>query len=220
MFLPIRIVRGGSLRLIRLTRMIAFCAPVGNLTPSVPEGCTLFRADLSTAASSQKLIENAMWAAGEDPGLVVPRLVHGDVFFGWLAGDQIVSFGWVMYYDRSIGPVPLREAPGRVFLYNFQTLKKYRCRGFCSALLLNIRQMLGREGVTKFIIDTQVGNTPSVKALAKTGFSPVARFSFLTVFNRWQRLLKLTVFGDTMKDLPMLFSDKRDWQDKGQQRTA
>jgi hypothetical protein len=42
-----------------------------------------------------------------------PRLAHGDEFFGWRVGTRIISFGWVTYTDRFVGPVRMMDGPGR-----------------------------------------------------------------------------------------------------------
>jgi RimJ/RimL family protein N-acetyltransferase len=134
-----------------------------------------------------------MQAAGEPNGLAAPRLVHGDEFFGWLVGGKVVSFGWVTYRDRAVGPVGLAEAPGRAFLFNFHTLEGYRGRGLYSGLLLAMRCVLGHEKVTEFVIDVNVQNTASARGIAKAGFLPVGHITYITIFNRWCYALKRTV---------------------------
>jgi GNAT superfamily N-acetyltransferase len=176
-------------------------APPNNLGSACPEGCALVRIAGTVAAADHDLANEAMRAAGEPTGLVAPRLAHGDEFFGWLVGGRVVSFGWVTYQDRTVGPIQLAEASGRAFLYNFHTLEGYRGRGLYPALLLAMRHVLGREKVTDFVIEVDVGNTASTRGIEKGGFVLVARVAFLTLFARWCCLGKRTVLDRTASSL-------------------
>jgi len=176
-------------------------APPNNLGSACPEGCALVRIAGTAAAADHDLANEAMRAAGEPTGLVAPRLAHGDEFFGWLVGGRVVSFGWVTYQDRTVGPIQLAEASGRAFLYNFHTLEGYRGRGLYPALLLAMRHVLGREKVTDFVIEVDVGNTASTRGIEKGGFVLVARVAFLTLFARWCCLGKRTVLDRTASSL-------------------
>ena len=179
---PTRVIRGALWRLRRRTRLRAFCNDSGL---SSPAGFTLIRMARMTARSGHALVEDAMRAAGEPNGLAAPRFAHGDEFFGWLAGGQVVSFGSVTYRDRRVGPVRLAEAPGRVFLFNFHTLAEYRGRGLYPALLLAMRSVLGCEKGTEFVIEVSVDNRASARGIEKAGFRPVAQLAYLTIFDRW-----------------------------------
>src|SRR3984957_9149463 len=113
-----RILRGVQWRLAHRTVCLIFQASQLLTAPSVPAGMRLAR--LSAADQTFRVLsEDAMRAADEDPALVAARLAGGDELFGWLADNQVVSFGWVTYHDRSVGPTRLHDAPGRAFLYNF-----------------------------------------------------------------------------------------------------
>lgn len=131
-----------------------------------------------------------MVEAGEEPGIVAPRLSHGDELFSLVIDRKIVSFGWVTHRDRSIGPVRLPEGSGRVFLYNFHTLRSYRGRRLYPALLETMRHVLGNEGSREFIIDVAVRNRSSVAGITRAGFTPIAHISFLTLLGRWQWSLR------------------------------
>lgn len=160
-------------------------APHCDVGPACPEGCSLARVAGTACDADHDLANEAMHAAGEPLGLVAPRFAHGDEFFGWLVRGRVVSFGWVTYQDRAIGPIQLAQASGRAFLYNFHTLEGYRGQRLYPALLLAMRHVLGRERVTEFFIDVNVRNTASARGIAKGGFVPVAQVTFLTVFARW-----------------------------------
>lgn len=160
-------------------------APHSDVGPACPDGCSLFRVAGKACAADRNLASDAMRAAGEPLGLVAPRFAHGDEFFGWLVGGRVVSFGWVTRRDRTVGPFQLAEVLGRAFLYNFHTLEGYRGQGFYPALLLAVRDVLGRENLTEFVLDVNVRNSASVRGIEKAEFVPVAQVDFLTLFDRW-----------------------------------
>ena len=197
----VRILRGILWRLARRTRLMVLRAPRNDFGPACPEGCALARVAGTASAADHDLAEEAMRAAGEPIGLVGPRLAHGDEFFGWLVGGRIVSFGWVTYQDRAVGPIQLAEASGRAFLYNFHTLEGYRGRRLYPALLLAMRHVLGRDNITDFVIDVDVHNTASAKGIEKGGFVQVAQVAFLTLFDRWRCLGRRTVSERTASSL-------------------
>ncbi|MHB8499924.1 MAG: GNAT family N-acetyltransferase [Candidatus Acidiferrales bacterium] len=172
-------------------------APHIDVGPVCPDGCSLARVAGTACVADHDLAIEAMRAAGEPIGLVAPRFAHGDEFFGWLAGGRVVSFGWVTYQDRAVGPIQLAEASGRAFLYNFHTLEAYRGRGLYPALLLAVRHVLGLQNVTEFVIDVDVLNTASAMAIEKVGFVVAAQVAFLTLFARWRCLGKRTLFERT-----------------------
>jgi Acetyltransferase (GNAT) family len=169
--------------------------------PAWPEGCALGRVAGTDSAVDHDLAVEAMRAAGESMDVVAPRFAHGDEFFGWLIDGRVVSFGWVTYQDRKLGPIQLAEATGRAFLYNFHTLEEYRGRRLYPALLLAVRYVLGLEKVTEFVIDADVRNIASARAIEKAGFVLAAQVAFLTLFARWRCLSKRTVLGRTASSL-------------------
>lgn len=188
--LPTKIIRGLMWRFVRLNRLIVLYAPADTTKSTVPIGLNLFRADKTVSAYMLEQIEKAMQSMGEPAGLVAPRLAHGDDFFGWVDGARIVSFGWVTYKDRFLGEVRCKDVMGRVFLYNFHTSNDYRGRGLYPALLIMMRQVLGREAATEIIIDVNSNNLSSLKGINKAGFTPIAELVSLIAFNRWQWLIK------------------------------
>jgi hypothetical protein len=197
----IRIFLGTLLRLAKPTRLLVLRAPRNDFGPACPEGCALVRIAPTATAADRDLAEEAMRAAGELIGLVAPRLDHGDEFFGWCLGGRIVSFGWVTYQDRTLGPILLARASGRAFFYNFHTVEEYRGRRLYPALLLAMRHILGREKVTEFIIDVDVRNTASTKGIEKGGFVLAARVAFLTLFAHWCCFGRRTVLERTASSL-------------------
>ena len=193
----VRILRGVKWRLARSTTLLVLRACPSDSRGAPPEGCVLTRVAGTRVAAQDALVDRAMRSAGEPDGLTAPRFAHGDEFFGWRIGSDVVAFGWATYRDRTVGAVRLAEGPGRVFLFNFCTLEGYRGRGLYPALLLNMRHDLGREHVTEFFIEVDVVNAASVRGIEKAGFVPVARITYLTIFNRWSRTLNRHVIDGT-----------------------
>jgi len=193
----VRIVRGVLWRVARRTRLMVLRAPPNDFDAPCPEDCALVRVVGTAPAAGRDLAEAAMRAAGEPSGLVAPRLARGDEFFGWLVGGQVVGFGWVTYQNRRLGPIQLAEATGRAFLYNFHTLEEYRGRRLYPALLLAVRHVLGLEKIIEFVIDVDVRNMASARAIEKGGFVPAAQVVFLTLFAHWRCLCKPTVLERT-----------------------
>src|ERR1700676_775260 len=198
---PAQILQGILRRLAQRTCLMVLWAPRNEFGPRYPEGCGLARVVGSDSAADHDLAEDAMREAGEPNGLVAPRLAQGDEFFGWLMGGRIVSFGWVTYQDRAVGPIRLAKAPGRAFLYNFYTVDEYRGQSLYPALLLTLRHVLGLEKVTEFVIDVDDRNTASIRGIEKGGFVLAAQVAFLTLFARWRCLCKRTVLERTASSL-------------------
>lgn len=197
----LRILRGLLRRIARRTRVMILWAPRNDLGPACPDGCALARFGRAASPADQDLAKEAMRAAGEPNGLVAPRLAHGDEFFGWLIGGRVVSFGWVTYRDRTVGPIRLAKASERAFLYNFHTLSSYRGQRLYPALLLAIRHVLGLEHVAEFVIDVDVRNPASARGIEKGGFVLAAQVAFLTLFARWRCLGSRTVVERTASSL-------------------
>jgi GNAT superfamily N-acetyltransferase len=145
-------------------------------------------------------LEAAMQGAGEPAGLVRPRLSHGDEFFSWMRDDRIITFGWVTMHDRFVGPVRPAEAPGRMFLYNFHTLERFRGRGLYPALLLRMRYELGLDGARALIVDVDVENSPSWRGIEKAGFTRIGSVLALVLLNRWQLPLQGSPLAQTNLD--------------------
>jgi hypothetical protein len=180
-----RILSSIQRRFAYRTRHVVWRAPGVDRTATVPEGCDLVRLNGCAAIDSRRLVEAAMRAADEPPGLVEARLAHGDECFGWLAHGEIVSFAWVTYRDRRVGSVRLAHAAGRAFVFNAHTVTSSRGRGLYTALLLAIRSVLGRESVKECVIDANSRNTPSIRGIEKAGFHKVADIAYVTLFTCW-----------------------------------
>lgn len=183
---PARLARGVVRRLARPTTMRIVRAPSDGSESSNPPGYSFVRLGTHASAADRARAEDAMRTAGEAAGLVDPRLAHGDELFGWESNGQIVSFGWITYRNRSVGPVAMTDAPGRVFVYNAFTAQTHRGRGLFTALLIGVRAALAREGAIELMADVSVGNIPSSRALEKAGFEPLGQVTFVTFLNRWQ----------------------------------
>lgn len=196
-----RATRSVLWRLARRTRMNIVCAAPNSSELAGPGKYSLARIRPHASDADRDLAEEAMRMAGEPTGLVSARLAHGDELIGWQSEGRIVSFCWISYHERSVGPVRLADTPGRVFLYNAFTLKEHRGRRLFAALLLAARSSLGREGATELVCDVDVRNTPSARSLEKAGFVPVGRLAFLTLFNRWRWPLERTVSSDSGRQI-------------------
>jgi GNAT superfamily N-acetyltransferase len=155
-----------------------------------------------TVANETQLAKGAMQAAGDDDWRVPGRLANGDELFGWRSAEgTIACFCWVRYRGRAIGPVALEDHPGRVFLYNAQTLPPFRGRGLYPALLRHMRSTLTRERHTEFIGDVDRLNTVSRRGIERGGFQPAASITFVTLFRRWEREWSRSVVDQAMAPL-------------------
>ena len=179
-----RIVAGVQRRIVRRTRVVVLRATPLLEPFELPDGCTLVRIDRD-AGGDQQRAERAMQAVGEPAGLVAARLAHGDQFVAWQQDGEIVSFGWVRGRERRIGPVRLLDAPGRYFVYNFQTRADCRGRRLYPALLLAVRDLFGRDGAREFFGEVNVHNIASMRGIERAGFVPVGGVSYLTLADRW-----------------------------------
>ena len=197
----VRALRGTLRRLAKRTRVLVLSAPRNDFDPHCPERCVLARVTRTAPAADHDLVKKAMRAAGEPNGLVAPRFAHGDEFFGWQIDGRIVSFGWVTYQDRTVGPFRLANGSSRAFLYNFHTMQEYRGQNLYPALLLAMRHVLGLDNVTEFVIDVDVRNTASARGIEKGGFVPAAQVAFLTLFSHWRCLGSRTVLERTASPL-------------------
>jgi hypothetical protein len=195
-----RILNGLFRRIARRTRVMVLRAPRKDFSPACPKGCALARVSRTSSLEDHELVKKGMRAAGESADLA-QRFAHGDEFFGWLLDDRIVSFGWVTYHDRAVGPIELVGASGRAFLYNFHTLEGHRGRGLYSALLLTVRHVLGHEKITEFVIDVDVRNTSSTRGIENGGFVLAAQVAFLTLFSHWRCLGSRTELEHTAGSL-------------------
>lgn len=181
-----RIVRGLQWRVARRSRLLVVRCTCPDADLVCPDGFRLVRVRGNPSAQDRALVDAAMRAVGESVDLVAPRFAHGDDFFGWQAGNEIASFGWVMYRDRRFGPIRVAEAPGRAFTFNFHTLNAYRGRGLYQDLLYAIRVSIGRDGMKEIVGDVDVRNGTSLRAIQRAGFAPLTHVSYLTLLDRWE----------------------------------
>lgn len=155
-----------------------------------------------TEPGDRERAERAMRAAGDDAGGVAARLAQGDELFGWQAADgSVACFCWVRYRGRAIGPVALRDHPGRVFLYNAQTLPQYRGRGLYRVLLEYMLSTLTQEQHTEFIGDCDRANEGSRRGIESVGFKLIATITLVTLMRRWERQLRRTVIDPSMANM-------------------
>lgn len=197
-----RIARGIAWRCAWLTSVeVVRAGPLQEMVP-VPNGFSPVRIR-GTGANETQTAKSAMQAAADDDDWEVPgRLANGDELFGWQSAEgTIACFCWVRYRGRSIGPVALKEHPGRVFLYNAHTLPRFRGCGLFPALLGHMRSTLTQERLTEFIGDVNRRNTVSRRGNEKAGFHSAASITFVTLFQRWDRELSRAVVDRSMAPL-------------------
>jgi hypothetical protein len=190
-------------RLFHRKNFLIFAAPAGTdiACRAAPPHPVLLRITGHAPDAQRVLAEEAMQAAGEPPGLVTPRLARGDEFFGWLVDSRVVSFGWASHTDRMVGDCRLRDAAGRVFLYNFHTTVALRSHGLYTALLFAIRDVLGNEGVNEVIIDAEKHNEASLSAIRNAGFGMVAQAGFGLLLCHWHWPHWRSVVAEMHQDL-------------------
>jgi ribosomal protein S18 acetylase RimI-like enzyme len=167
-----------------------------------PSGFSVLRIR-GTGAHETQIAKSFMQAAADDDDGGVPgRLANGDELFGWRSAEgAIACFSWLRYRHRAVGPVALKDHPGRIFLYNAHTLPPFRGRGLFSALLLLMRSTLTQEGHREFIGDVDRRNTASRHSLDRAGFQVVGSITFVTLFQRWERELSRTMVDRSMAPL-------------------
>ena len=182
---PVRIIRGVFWWLLRRNRLTILAASPEDSDPTEPAGFSRVRIGPGAPASRPGLVRAGHAGRGGGARFGGAPAADGDEFFGWMIDGRVVSFGWVTYRDRRIGPVPLKDAPGRVFLYNFYTLDVHRGRDLYPALLRTMRRELGREGAIEFIIDVNDRNVASARGIEKAGFAAVTRITYHTLLNFW-----------------------------------
>jgi hypothetical protein len=180
-----RIVAGMQRRVVRRTRVVVMRATPTSDAIQAPDGCELVRIDQRAGSAEAQRAECAMQAVGEQRGLVQARLAHGDDFVGWQQGGDIVSFGWVRRRERCVGPMRLVDAPGRSFIYNFQTRADCRGRHLYPDLLLAVRALSGREGGCELFGEVNVHNLASARGIERAGFVAVGEIAWLTIADRW-----------------------------------
>jgi len=177
--------RAAAERLFCHKRLIMMHAQRHETDPGVPPDAALIRISRTSAAADTARAVAAMRAAGEPAGSAARRFARGDEFIGWQIGHATACFGWITSRDRRVGHLRLTSRPSTVYLYNFHTAEWARGGGLYSSLLLQIRHLLGMQGINDFIIDANERNLPSLKGMQRAGFRPLATVTFLTLFGRW-----------------------------------
>ena len=176
----------------------------------VPADSTLVRVRLGSSRADLNHATEVMREAGEETDLVQERLSKGDELFGWLLGGRIICFGWMTRRDRKIGPVQLSSHDATVFLYNFYTAPWARGRGLYRQLLLQIRCVMGSEGISHFIIDANQRNPASLTGIRHAGFQAIARASFISFFERWYTSGSLTPIAPPNPVLTSIYLGKHE----------
>ncbi|RPI25243.1 MAG: GNAT family N-acetyltransferase [Chloroflexota bacterium] len=88
---------------------------------------------------------------------------------------KIAAYGWVTFDEEQIGEMGMviRLKPGEAYIWDCVTLPQYRRKGFYTALLTHVVAGLRQEGIGRIWIGTDLDNVPSLRGIARAGFSPV-----------------------------------------------
>ena len=196
-----RVVRAIAWRSAWLTSMNVYRAFPRTAAVETPLSFVPLRIH-GTDASDAERARSAMRAAGDDADDIGARLAQGDELFGWQSADgNVACFCWVRYRGRAIGPVALRDHPGRVFFYNAHTLPQYRGRGLYRVLLEHMMWTLTQEQHTEFIGDCDRANEGSRRGIEGSGFKLIATITLVTLMRRWERQLHRTMIDPSMAGL-------------------
>lgn len=196
-----RVGRAVAWRSAWVTSMNVYRVGPRTVAATTPAGLAPVRIR-GTAPHDAAHAREAMRAAGDEDDDVAGRFGLGDELFGWQAPNgDVACFCWVRYRGRAIGPVALRDHPGRVFLYNAHTLPQYRGRGLYRVLLEHMLWTLTQEHHTEFIGDCDRANEGSRRGIESVGFTLVATITLVTLMRRWERQLRRTVIDPSMAEL-------------------
>lgn len=196
-----RISRAIAWRSAWITSVEVYRAGPIHASPATPVSFSPLRIR-GTGARETELARSAMRAAADDDTSVSARLAHGDELFGWQSADgNVACFCWARYHGRAIGPVALRDQPGRVFLYNAQTLPQFRGQGLYRTLLEHIMSTLTQERHSEFIGDVDRRNVVSRRGIESVGFTHVASITMVKIIRRWDRQLRTVVLDRSMSPL-------------------
>jgi hypothetical protein len=196
-----RVARAIAWRSAWVTAMNVYRAFPRMTAPATPASFVPVRIR-GTGPNDAERARSAMRAANDDVDGVGARLAQGDELFGWQAADGAVAcFCWVRYRGRAIGPVALRDHPGRVFFYNAQTLPQYRGRGLYRVLLEHMQSTLTQEQHTEFIGDCDRANEGSRRGIEGADFKLIATITMVRLLRRWDRQLRRTMIDPSMAGL-------------------
>jgi ribosomal protein S18 acetylase RimI-like enzyme len=111
------------------------------------------------------------WPASE----VRDRFAAGRRCFVARVGGEIASYGWVTPGGEWIGELDreVRLDPDEAYIWQCATAPAHQRRGLYKALLAGMLLALAREGFRRVWIGAALANTPSVKAFASLGLTPV-----------------------------------------------
>jgi GNAT superfamily N-acetyltransferase len=108
------------------------------------------------------------------PEQIRRRFSEGNVCFGFFVGERLATIGWsspgYLELDRDCR-IPCRGAVG---LYDFETLKDFRSRGYYTNALMQIAKVEGSARREALFIAVDPGNTPSIRGIERAGFQRVA----------------------------------------------
>ena len=195
-----RVIRAVSRRVLAHQETRVFSKSILGAESASSEDCELVIVGPGDA-QGRETAEAAMVAAREPAGLVAQRLRRGDSFFGWQRERELVAFGWATSHQRRIAGTTLRPGPGRIFLYNFHTLPRFRGQGLYPSLLATMQHQLHVDGATEFIIDVNSRNVSSLHGIRKAGFTLAARVTCLVFFRRWRVNLTRELVDDSVRHL-------------------
>jgi len=129
------------------------------------------REDLSPLAQAMGLPESSEARRRLDTGR--------RCFVGWV-DNSIVTYGWLTIGDEDVGELErtYRMRPGEAYIWDCATRPEWRGQGLYGALLGCINATLAREGVRRAWIGTNLENEASLKAFARSGFTPIVEVAY------------------------------------------
>jgi hypothetical protein len=141
-----------------------------SLVGPVPRVAVIFqRIDQKAAPSLAQAMEL------DDTSEVLRRFATGKRCYSGTVEGELVTYGWVTFYEELIGELHLRIrlSPGEAYIWNCATLPVYRGLRLYPALLWHMINDLREEGIQRIWIGADADNLPSQIGIALCGFQPI-----------------------------------------------
>jgi Acetyltransferase (GNAT) family len=105
------------------------------------------------------------------------RFRDRNVCFGFYAGDRLATIGWsspdYLELDRDLR-YPCRGAVG---LYDFETFREFRSRGYYTNALIQLAGVMRDTGCKTLYIAVDPANVPSIRGIERAGFRRTLRIT-------------------------------------------
>lgn len=117
---------------------------------------------------------------------VEEALAKGDLCYGILAGDRLVSYFWYAATATLVtDELVLRFAPAYRYAYKGYTVPGFRGRRLYAYGCAEALAVLAAGGSRGCVTLVDVNNFASMRSMTRTGYVPVGRFTALKVAGRW-----------------------------------